>query len=214
MTKATAAPTVEVQARSALCTTSPPGIIGEGVGEREFLVRTGRGDYRPVRPGDHLDVDHELVALFPDHFAPSPELPDTFVVGVLTQEARQRQRAEQAQRWPVPARLIRACCARCGAESEPVVTLFQPAALDLNSELAALEDTDVQGRWAIEQRYAARARAWQEQEAELARVEGAFRLEHQLCPEGSPALPEPEAPANPMLFYRGLHVDTLQPTGR
>jgi len=214
MSKATDTPTVEVAARSMLCITMPPAITGSGDSEREWMVRVGPGDRRPIRPGDHLPIDHELVVLHPDHFAPSPELPDVAVHGLPTEDARKRRQAEQAQRWPVHARLIRACCARCGAESDPVVVLPIPEALALNSELSGLEDTDVEGRWAIEARYAAAARAAQATALELDRIEGAFRLEHQLCPEGSPALPEPEVPANPMLFYRGLHVDTLQPTGR
>ncbi len=212
--KTPTAPTVEVQARSWLCIATPPAITGDGDSEREWMVRLGPGDRRPVRPGDHLDLGHELVALFPTCFAPSPELPDTTVSGPLTAEARARIKAAQAQRQPVHARLVKACCARCGAESDPVVLLPQPQALDLNSELAALDDTDREGRWAIEQRYAAAARAHQATILELDRVEGAFRATHQLCPEGAPALPEPEIPANPALFYRGLGVDTLAPTGR
>jgi hypothetical protein len=197
-------------ARSAVVVDIPPLLTD---GHEWFVPEAGRGGRRGVRVGEHLAADHPLVLAYPEHFAASLEPVDTWPVGTADTDTRKRQQAERLRLAAHPARRIIPCCARCGAEAEESVVLFdQPTQLGLLSELSGLDDGDPASwveRQAIEDRYLTMARAAQEQEAELARVEAAWRAEHQQCPEGTALLPEPEVPERPPLFYRLPGVRTL-----
>jgi hypothetical protein len=199
------APTV----RSAACISAPPGITDGGDTEW-FIPLPGRGQRRSVQVGEHLPVDHALVLSYPSCFVDSAEPVDAWPVGLATIEARKRQQAERLRLASHPCRRVTPACARCGQESEhSVITFDQPAELDRNSELAGLDDHDFAGRIQVENRYAAMARVWQEQQVELLRVEAAWRAEHQQCPEGTPPLPQPQVPENPPLHWRLSTVRTL-----
>jgi hypothetical protein len=160
-----------------------------------------------------LPLDHPLVLAWPDNFTPSAEPVDTWPVGTPSAETRKRQQAEQLRLASHPARRITPVCARCGAESETSVVLFdQPTQLDLISELSALDDGDPAShteRWRIEAHYAAMARAAQAQAIELQHAEGEWRSQHRWCEEGTPPMPEPQAPEHPALTYRSSRVRTL-----
>lgn len=196
--------------RSAVCVTSPPNLTDD----REWFVpMSGRDGRRPVQVGEHLPVDHPLVLAYPNHFQPSAEPPDCWPIGVPTREAREREQAERLRLAAHPARRIRPTCARCGAESEQSVLLFaMPSQLDLISELSGLDDYDPDS-WAerlrIEDRYATQAKAVKDQEAELQRIEAAWRAEHPQCPEGTPPIEEPQVPERPAFHYRLPTIRTL-----
>jgi hypothetical protein len=196
---------VEVTTRSMVCITGVPRVLGD----YEYVV-LGQGRFRrAVQVGDHLPVDHPLVAAWPDSFGPSGEVADTLVVRRLTEEAEEQQRLLHVSLASHNARKLTPCCLRCGAESkESVVVLDQPQALEFNAELSGLDDGDHAGRYRVEAKYAAMGRAWQDQQYAAAAAEQAWRAEHAECPEGTPPLPSPEIPEQPPLTWRLSTVRT------
>jgi hypothetical protein len=198
-------------ARSAAVVTGPPGITDDGL--EWFIPLPGRGNRRPVQVGEHLPTDHPLVLAYPAYFTPSQEPVDCWPLASASLERRKRQQADRMRLASHPCRKVTPACARCGAESPDSVVLFdQPRELDLIAELSGLDDHDADRAtdgWAIEARYAAMARVWQEQTIELQRAEGAWRAEHQQCPEGTEPMPAPQLPERPALHLRLSGVRTL-----
>jgi hypothetical protein len=199
--------------RSAAVVVPAPGVTDDG--DTEWFVpapaTSGPGSgRRQLRVGDHLDPQHPLVLAWPERFSPSAEPVDCWPISLPSLEARKRAQAEQVRLASHPARKVTPVCARCGAESErAVVMLDAPTQLDLLNALAGLDNYDPDARaeaWRIERRFAAMARAAKDQEHELARVDAAWRSQHQQCPEGTAPLPEPEAPGNLPLFYRNTRI--------
>jgi hypothetical protein len=200
--------------RSAAVVIPAPGLTDDGA--REWFVPTaatnGPGSgRRPLRVGDHLDPNHPLVLAWPERFAPSAEPIDCWPMSVPSLEARKRAQAEQVRLAAHPARKVTPVCARCGAESEQSVLLFdQPTQLDRISALAGLDDGDPDARaerWRIEQTFRVMARAHRDQQRELTRAEAAWRASHQQCPPDTPELPAPPVPTTDLpLFYRTSHI--------
>jgi hypothetical protein len=189
--------------RSKVVVTSPPHLIDD---EEFFIPELGRGNRRALRTGEHVAVDHPLAVAYPGHFEDSNEPPDAWAVPVLTAEARKRQQAAQMRLASHPARLVRPCCARCGAFSDDAVVMHdQPSVLGLTNALSALDEGDPDSwaeTWRIETTFARAAKAFKEQEAELQRVEAEWRASHQQCPEGTPPIDEPTIPDNVPLQWR------------
>jgi hypothetical protein len=198
------------QARSAAVAIPPPPITDDLEWFAPTAATNGPGSgRRPLRVGDHLAPDHPLVLAHPTCFAPSGEPPDTWPISLPTDQARKRQQAEALRLAAHPARRITPCCARCGAESEQSVIMFdQPTQLGLLNALAGLDDDPASRaeRWQIEQTYRVMARAHRDQQRELTRLEAAWRISHQQCPDGTPELPGPPVPEHAPLFYRNVRV--------
>jgi hypothetical protein len=175
-----------------------------------FVPELGRGARRAVRIGDHLVVDHALVAAYPNRFAPSAEPPDCWPVGVPDADTRKQRQAEQMRLASHPARHVRPCCARCGAESpDAIIMLDAPDQLSLINSLSGLDDGDPESwieRLRIEQEISALNRTAHEQTLELQRIEGEFRASHTRCPEGTPPMGQADAPTFVPLFYRSPGV--------
>jgi hypothetical protein len=196
-------------ARSAAVVASPPHHTDDLT--REWFcpapATNGPGSgRRPLRVGDHIAADHPLVNEHPTYFAPSAEPVDAWPISVPSAEARKRQQAELLRLAAHPARKVTPVCARCGASSRRSVVMHdRPTQLALISELSGLDPHTPESRrerWAIEQRFAAMARAVADQERDLAEAEAAWRAEHLTCPEGTPELPAPQVPVDVPLFYR------------
>jgi hypothetical protein len=197
---------VEVDVRSMVCTAGISSLLDD----HEYVIPTGGRGRRGVKVGDHLAADHPLVLANPGAFSPSPEPPDTWPIGVLTEEARVARQQQTVRLDPAWARRMTPVCRRCGHQSKQSVTLTDPPqATDLISALSALDDADLVGRARVEARFAAMARDHQAAAAELAAVEQAFRVEHPQCPEGTAPLPEPDVPASPPMFHRLPSIRTL-----
>jgi hypothetical protein len=194
--------------RSAACVASPPGLVD---GTEWVIPLPGRGQRRGVQVGEHVEVGHPLAVAFPGCFVDSAEPVDCWPIGLPSLETRKQREAEQRRLASHPCRKVTPACARCGAESEQSVIVFdQPTQLGLLEALSGLEDHDHVGRYRIESKYGAMARAAQEQEAELQRVEAAWRAEHQQCPEGTDPMPEPQVPETiPWVPWRLNTVRTL-----
>jgi hypothetical protein len=198
--------------RSAVCIAGPPPFTtDDGGGTLEWFVPLlGRGARRAVRAGDHLAPGHALVLTYPGHFTESAEPPDCWPVGQPDADTRQQRQAEQLRLASHPARHVRPCCARCGAEHDQSVVMLQaPGQLDLINALSTLDDGDTESRsqrWRIEQEFASMARAAHDQTIELQRLEAEFRASHPRCPEGTAPMPRPDAPSFAPLFYRSPGV--------
>lgn len=208
-----ASPAERAAVRSAVCITSPPHLTDDG---REWFVPlAGRDGRRAVQPGEHLPVDHPLaLAWFAAHFTSSAEPPDCWPVGVLGEEGRKRQQAEQQRLTSSPARRVSFVCVRCNATAaQSVIVTDLPGQLDLINALSTVDESDADG-WAqrqrIELRFAALARTAQEQTIELARAEAEWRASHQQCPPGTPPVEEPTVPERVPLSWRLPGVRTLQ----
>jgi hypothetical protein len=190
------------QPASAVVVTSPPHVIGD----TEFFVHVGgRSEVgrRALKPGEHVAVDCPLVLAYPQHFRDSNEPPDTWVEGVLSEEALKRQAAEQMRLAAHNGRRITPCCLRCGASSERSVLLQdQPSELDLINALSGIEDSDWTERVRVERTFATLARAVTEQETALINAEAGWRTEHQQCPPGTPPMGEEPVPDNAPLQWR------------
>jgi hypothetical protein len=200
--------------RSAAVLTPPPPLTDDGA--TEWFVATlavdGPGSgRRGLRVSDHLDPDHPLVLAWPDHFTGSAEPVDCWPISLPTFEDRKRQQADQTRRASHPARKVTPVCARCGAESEQSVLVFdQPTELGRLNALAGLDPADPDSRseaWRIERTFKAMARAHADQQRELTTAEAAFRISHQQCPDGTPELPQPPDPSADLpLFLRSTRI--------
>jgi hypothetical protein len=131
---------------------------------------------------------------------------------VPTPEARAASQQTQVRLDPHHARLVTPACARCGAQAEHGVMITDPpTALDLNSQLAALEESDFHGRIRIERKFAALAQAAREAGDQLQAAEQAWRTEHPSCPEGTPPIEdEPELVTDVPLYWRMPAIRTLR----
>jgi hypothetical protein len=187
-----------------VCISGVPSLLGD----LEYFVALAGGLRRPVTAGDHLPVDHPLVAAWPDAFAPSPEPPGPLVIGIESRETIERRRAEHAALLPRLGRRIVPVCLRCGAVADAGVDLLdQPTAAGLVNELTGLDDSDWIGRRQVEAKY---SRAVNEWSASVAAVDTAIRAwaqTHTACPPDTPAEPEIVLDEGP-LYWRESVIRT------
>jgi hypothetical protein len=191
-----APPKVEVECRSMLLLHPIGDLLGDGDQMREYRVREGRGAWRALRAGDHVDPAHPLVQAYPDAWAPSAELPTTVLLEQVPEEVRQAQEADRRRRLPRHAELVRPMCENCGQSSDVEVVLPpQPQAIDVASALDAAEDLDERDRVAFQVRHL--ARAWSDAVKAREQALGDFKRQHALCPTDAELRPLPAPPPRP-----------------
>jgi hypothetical protein len=91
------------------------------------------------------------------------------------------------------------------------VTVYPaPSALDLNSQLAGLEDSDYHGRIATERKFHQLAQAARAAADQLLAAEQQWRTEHTSCPPGTPAVEEPaQVVGDVPLYWRSPAIRTM-----